>query len=154
MCRAITRELAEAQARHFGVRFEVVAHEKNLLDLIEARGMFPANKQRYCTSNLKTAQVRKLFTRLADDTRQKEKTGNGFCRARGTAPSSPRRVRILNCMGMRADESPARAKKQPYAIDDGHIGANGKRVPGASNGRREVWNWLPLHAWTDRKSVV
>jgi 3'-phosphoadenosine 5'-phosphosulfate sulfotransferase (PAPS reductase)/FAD synthetase len=45
--------------------------------------------------------------------------------------------RILNCLGLRAEESPARARRVPF-------------VPNlaASNGRREVDDWLPLHAWT------
>jgi 3'-phosphoadenosine 5'-phosphosulfate sulfotransferase (PAPS reductase)/FAD synthetase len=51
---------------------------------------------------------------------------------------------------MRADESPARAKKKPFVFDDGHISKKtGKKVSGASNGKREVWNWLPLHEWTE-----
>jgi 3'-phosphoadenosine 5'-phosphosulfate sulfotransferase (PAPS reductase)/FAD synthetase len=45
--------------------------------------------------------------------------------------------RILNVMGMRAEESPARAKKQAFEFDKS-----------ASNGRRQVYNWLPIHDWT------
>jgi|SRR5579885_428194 len=47
------------------------------------------------------------------------------------------KVRLLNCMGMRAQESPKRSKLPVLAFDKS-----------ASNGRREVWNWLPIHAWT------
>src|SRR5439155_16262592 len=46
-------------------------------------------------------------------------------------------VRILSCMGLRAEESPARARKPPFAFDER-----------ASNGRRHVDVWLPLHDWT------
>jgi 3'-phosphoadenosine 5'-phosphosulfate sulfotransferase (PAPS reductase)/FAD synthetase len=47
------------------------------------------------------------------------------------------RVRLLNCLGFRADESPARAKRPVISVD-----------ASASNGRREVTNWLPIHGWT------
>src|SRR5205823_14965590 len=46
-------------------------------------------------------------------------------------------VRILNCMGLRAEESPARAKKKPFDRDER-----------ASNGKRVVDVWLPIHSWT------
>ena len=119
-----TRELAQEQAEHYGLRFEVVRREKgDLLDQIEARGMFPSSAARYCTSDQKTAQVLKLMTRLADDHR---------------AAGHDRPIRILNCLGIRAQESPARAKKVAYGPD----------VP-ASNGRRIVERWLPIFHWTE-----
>jgi 3'-phosphoadenosine 5'-phosphosulfate sulfotransferase (PAPS reductase)/FAD synthetase len=40
-------------------------------------------------------------------------------------------------MGLRADESPARAKKVGFEFD-----------AKASNGRRHVDTWLPIHTWT------
>lgn len=50
----------------------------------------------------------------------------------------PRQIRILNCMGMRAQESPARAKKPALSVDER-----------ASNGYRHVDAWLPIHHWTE-----
>lgn len=76
--------------------------------------------QRFCTSDHKRDQQAKLLTRLAGE------------KGRG------RRVRILQCMGMRAGESPARAKLRPFYLD--------KRT---SNGRKTVHIWLPLHEWTE-----
>lgn len=61
-----------------------------------------------------------VFTRLARETRRQ----GGVCR-------------ILNCLGMHAEEGPARAKRQPFAANES-----------ASNGRRWVDDWLPLHGWT------
>jgi 3'-phosphoadenosine 5'-phosphosulfate sulfotransferase (PAPS reductase)/FAD synthetase len=120
-----TRELAERQAAHYGVRFEVVRRPQgDLLQQVRARRMWPSPKQRYCTSDQKRGQVRRLMTQLTAEVR---------------ARCGKRRVRILNCMGMRADESPARSKLVPYAMEKGK---------GASNGKREVWTWLPVHAWT------
>ena len=51
-----------------------------------------------------------------------------------------KRARILNCLGLRAEESPARAQRCPYAPNER-----------ASNGRRWVDDWLPIHAWTARE---
>jgi 3'-phosphoadenosine 5'-phosphosulfate sulfotransferase (PAPS reductase)/FAD synthetase len=118
-----TRELAELQAHHYGVRFEVVRRRQNdLLDHVQARGRWPSPAQRYCTSDHKRGPVTTLFTRLTAETRQ-------------LTPSKP--VKILNCMGLRAEESPARAKQEPFQLDQR-----------ASNGKRTVWRWLPIHDWT------
>lgn len=115
-----TRELAETQAKHYGLRFEVVRRVKgDLLDQVEARKMWPDSKNRYCTSDQKRDQVAKLLTQLAA-----ERQGNGP-------------VAILNCMGLRAQESPARAKKVALQAD-----------ARATNGRRAVTTWLPILDWT------
>ena len=115
-----TMELAEEQVAQYGYRFEVVRRELgDLLDQIEARGMFPSNNARYCTSDHKTAQVKKLITKL---TAERAHLG--------------RQVRILNCLGIRAAESPARAKKAAF-----------EHEASASNGRRHVDRWLPIFGW-------
>ena len=117
-----TRELAEEQARIYGLRFIAVSRPQgDLLTQIEARGMFPSNTARYCTSDQKTGQVAKVLTQLT-----KELSHLG------------RPVRILNCLGLRAEESPARAKKPAFSHDER-----------ASNGKRYVDRWLPIHAWVE-----
>lgn len=123
-----TRELAERQARHYGVRFEVVRREKrDLLEEVEARGAWPSSKQRYCTSYYKRETVAKLLTRLTAE------RYNGF----PPAPPYCSQCRILECLGFRAEESPARKKKPVFQ-------RNGR----ATNGRRLVDTWLPIHTWT------
>ncbi|GAB3162153.1 hypothetical protein GCM10027258_80610 [Amycolatopsis stemonae] len=118
-----TRELAERQAEHYSIRFEEVRRERgDLLEQIEARRKFPSSTARYCTSDQKTSQVVKLMTREA-----------AAFRGRG----HDRPIRILNCLGLRAEESPARAKKSPLGPDP------------ASNGRRDVTRWLPIFDWTE-----
>lgn len=118
-----TRDLAERQAAHYGFRFEVVARPQgDLLAHVEARGRWPSNKQRYCTSDHKRGQVARLLTQLA----------------RELAPTvGARPVRILECLGFRAQESPAREKKPIFT-------SNAR----ATNSRRAVDTWLPIHAWT------
>lgn len=120
-----TPELAERQAAHYGFQFVKVSRPQgDLLEEIEKRGMFPSSTARYCTAHHKRGQIHKVFTKLADE-------------ARLAAHDKKYQTRILNCMGMRAEESPARAKKPEFAFD-----------PQASNGRRHVDNWLPIHTWT------
>lgn len=119
-----TRELARQQAACYGLRFEVVQRELgDLLTQIEGRGMFPSSAARYCTSDQKTSQVAKLMTQLVTEWR------DGLSRPP---------MRILNCLGIRAEESTARAKKQPFGPD-----------LAASNGRRTVTRWLPIFDWSE-----
>jgi 3'-phosphoadenosine 5'-phosphosulfate sulfotransferase (PAPS reductase)/FAD synthetase len=117
-----TRELAEEQARHYGLAFVAVSRPQgDLLKHVEQRGMFPSPTARYCTAQHKRGQVFKVPTRLAEQTRR---AGSPVCR-------------ILNCLGMRAEESPARARRPAFAPN-----------AAASNGRRWVDDYLPLHGWT------
>jgi 3'-phosphoadenosine 5'-phosphosulfate sulfotransferase (PAPS reductase)/FAD synthetase len=117
-----TRELAERQAAHYGLRFEVVSRPQgDLLTHVEQRRMWPSSTARYCTSDHKRGQVRRVLTKLTDEVRAR--TG--------------RQARILNCMGLRAQESPARAKKIAFEFD-----------AKASNGRRHVDTWLPILDWS------
>lgn len=116
-----TRELAQEQACHYGLEFIAVSRlQGDLLDHIAQRGKFPSPAARFCTSDHKRNQVMKIFTQLAERSRI-----DGF-----------RICRILNCLGLRAEESPGRARKAPFASN-----------PLASNGRRWVDDWLPIHGW-------
>ena len=116
-----TRDLAREQAQVYGLEFRAIARPQgDLLDHIERRGMFPGPATRYCTSDHKRGQIAKIVTALDRERRQ----GDSF--------------RLLNCMGLRAQESPARRKKRPF-------------TPNCyfSTKTREVWNWLPIHDWAD-----
>ncbi len=120
-----TAALAKRQAEHYGVRFEKVGRPQgDLLQHVRERGMWPSPAQRYCTSDHKRGQVAKVVTRLT-----KEAQGG-----------SSRHTRVLNCMGLRAQESPARAKKAVFQADT--------RL---SNQSRHVDNWLPIHDWSERE---
>jgi len=114
-------ELAGRQAAHYGLRFEIVEHpDIDLLERIELRGRWPDAKNRYCTSEFKRNQVYKLMTQLVREL------------------DLDRPVKILNCMGLRAAESPARAKRPAFAFDE----------RASNKTRRHVWEWLPIHAWS------
>jgi len=125
-----TAELAREQAEHYGLRFEIVSRELgDLLDQVEQRhesnvakgkdiAPWPSSEARWCTSDQKTSQVLKLITRLTAEL------------------NLSRQARILNCLGIRAQESPARAKKASFEVD--------KK---ATNGKRHVDRWLPIFDW-------
>ena len=119
-----TRELAEEQAKHFGLRFEVVARRtaagepQDLLEQVLARGKWPSPKIRFCTSDQKAGPLRRLVTQLVRE-------------------SGARPARVVSCMGLRRQESPARAKKVPWELDERQ-----------TNSRKIVRIWLPIHDWT------
>jgi 3'-phosphoadenosine 5'-phosphosulfate sulfotransferase (PAPS reductase)/FAD synthetase len=133
-----TAELAQEQAEHYGLRFEIVRREiGDLLDQVEQRhaanvakgrdiAPWPSSTTRWCTSDQKTAQVLKLITKLTAEVQTRKGSG--------------RKVRILNCLGIRAEESPARAKKSPFEKD-----------PKACNGKRDVDRWLPIFDWDEEQ---
>ena len=135
-----TRELAEEQCKRYGIELHVVSRTKgDLLQQVEERGMWPDNKNRYCTSDQKRDQVAKLHTSITS-----QKIAEMAARAWRQTPDSPigkpRQIRILNCMGLRAEESPARAKKVAYTEN--------KRQ---TNGKRLVMDWLPIHEWSTKQ---
>lgn len=117
-----TAQIAQRQAEMAGVRFEKISRPQgDLLDHVRRRGMWPSPKARYCTSDHKRSQVAKVVTRL-DRERRKGPT-----------------FHVLNCMGIRAEESPARGKKPPYSPN---------RY--LSTKTRIAWDWLPIHEWTEQ----
>ncbi|MFC0039541.1 phosphoadenosine phosphosulfate reductase family protein [Actinomadura rayongensis] len=142
------KELAQEHARDYGLRFETVSrytkfgNPQTLLEQIEARRRFPDSKRRYCSSDHKRGPIRTVMTYLTSETR-----GEGIV---------DRPVRILNVMGMRAEESADRALKVSFRHDGGKTctcpSCQGKerseRGNGASNSRRYVDEWLPVHSWT------
>ena len=141
-----TLELAQEQAEHYGLRFVVVKRDgtvfqgKVLGDLFDqvierrasllAKGKpevspWPSLKNRWCTSDQKTSQVAKLMTALKDEAK-----ANGV---RG-------KVRILNCLGLRADESDERAQKPEFVLE---------KKP--SNTLKDVHRWLPIKHWDEEQ---
>ena len=117
-----TKELAKKQAEAYGVEFRTMKRPQgDLLTNIEERGMFPSPQARYCTSNHKRGQIAKIVTALDRERRD----GDTFS--------------VLNCMGLRAQESPARRKKPAFSRN-GYF----------STLSRTVWDWLPIHGWTEQ----
>ena len=91
-----------------------IASGRSLLEAIERRGRFPSPSIRWCTSNYKRTPIeRELRRHLRANPRH--------------------RGMLVNAMGMRADESPARARKTPWK-------------PNARNSKagRAWFDWLPI----------
>ena len=121
-----TKELARKQAEHYGLPFIAVSRPQgDLLEHVQKRGKWPASNARYCTSDHKRGQVHKVMTALVTEVR--ERTGI-------------KRIRVLNILGIRAQESPARAKKPEFQYDKS-----------ASNGRRHVDTWYPIFHKTEEQ---
>lgn len=88
---------------------------RTLLQMIAERGMFPSPKNRQCTSDLKRGPIERTIRKISKE------TGNKL---------------IVNCMGMRAQESSSRAKLTTLKFS-------------ASNSKagREWYDWLSIHDW-------
>ncbi|WP_219620124.1 phosphoadenosine phosphosulfate reductase domain-containing protein [Bacillus canaveralius] len=93
----------------------VVQATKTFLQMVEERGMWPSAAYRQCTSDLKRGPI---FKFIRNDLKQHGATI------------------AINCMGLRAQESSARAKKVPFSYNK-QESVNGRVV-------RHVYNWLPI----------
>lgn len=99
-----------------GLTVHTCQSRRTLLKMIEERGMFPSPTLRQCTSDLKRGPIEKKIRHIIKD----EKLGG----------------LIVNCMGMRAEESSNRAKLETLKFSEGN-----------SKAGREWYDWLPIHSW-------
>ena len=198
-----TKELAEQQAKHYGLRFETVAREEDLLDQVQTRfntltananalaevikgsGLveptweqllelgqervmsmatdsaaakrlwkiigkkgeptkkqpnrhrkiaelsripWPSSQARYCTSDHKTSQVKKFVTRLHEE------------------HGRDKSMRVLNTLGIRAQESSERAKKLGFRPKKDYETKGSK-----SKGKRTCDEWYPIFGWPEEQ---
>ncbi|SPB16490.1 phosphoadenosine phosphosulfate reductase [Caballeronia novacaledonica] len=100
---------AHIEATTRGEPIHVCRARRTLLQMIEERGKFPSPQQRQCTSDLKRGPIERTIRHL----------GNKL---------------IVNCMGMRAEESPGRAKLQTLRLNARN-----------SKAGRKWYDWLPIH---------
>ena len=112
-------ELAKEQADNAGLPFIVAKANKTLLEMVERRfesrpsvPSWPSASTRQCTSDLKRGPIQREVRRYAK--------ANGF-------------KTIVNCLGLRAEESPGRAKRQVFS------------KMGISNSVNTWFEWLPVH---------
>ncbi len=90
---------------------------KTFLTMVEARGMFPDPQRRQCTSDLKRGPMEKAIRHYLKEPGNQRYNGL-----------------VVNCMGMRAEESPGRKKLAPFKLNEGN-----------SKAGREWYDWLPIH---------
>lgn len=112
-------ELAQKQAEDAGLPFIVAKAAKTLLEMVERRfenrpevPSWPSASTRQCTSDLKRGPIQREVRRYAK--------ANGF-------------KTIVNCLGLRAEESPGRAKRKEFS------------QMGISNSVNTWLEWLPVH---------
>jgi DNA sulfur modification protein DndC len=86
---------------------------KTFFEMVNHRQMFPSPDNRQCTSDLKRAPIQKFINNYAKQ--------NGF-------------THVVNCMGLRGQESPGRRKKTPFQFK-----------PNNSAKHRQQYEWLPIH---------
>ncbi|EHE6037265.1 phosphoadenosine phosphosulfate reductase family protein [Salmonella enterica] len=113
-------ELASAQATAAGLPFIVATARKTLLEMVVRRfenrpevPSWPSASTRQCTSDLKRGPIQREVRRYAK--------ANGF------------KV-IVNCLGLRAQESPGRAKRRAFRKNETD-----------SNSVLTWYEWLPVH---------
>lgn len=102
-------EFARERCAEFGLELILVRNpRRTYLEMIEQRGMFPSAKFRQCTSDLKRGPIEKYVRSLHH------------------------RV-IVNCIGIRAEESNARSRLSPLELNRS-----------LTTRARTVYNWLPI----------
>lgn len=97
----------------------VVRATKTFFEMVERRSKWPSASYRQCTSDLKRGPI---FKFIRNDLKERNATI------------------AVNCMGLRAQESTARAKKEPFSYNKQE--SCSKRVI------RHVYNWLPIFDFT------
>ncbi|ELQ7070369.1 phosphoadenosine phosphosulfate reductase family protein [Salmonella enterica] len=113
-------ELAEKQAKNAGLVFIVARANKTFFEMVERRfanrpevPSWPSSSTRQCTSDLKRGPIQREVRRYAK--------AHGF-------------KTIVNCLGLRAQESPGRAKRQAFRKNETD-----------SNSVLTWYEWLPIH---------
>lgn len=122
-----TEDLARRQTARYNVPFEVTKRPRGGLfdQLINERKKFPSSAARWCTSDQKANEGMKRVTHHVSALRETETVDH---------------VIVFYCVGLRAQESPARAKKAEFTIDRS-----------ASSRNRTVIRWHPILDWTQRQ---
>lgn len=113
-------DLAQKQAEDAELPFIVAIARKTLLEMVARRfenrpevPSWPSASTRQCTSDLKRGPIQREVRRYAK--------ANGF-------------KLIVNCLGLRAQESPSRAKRQSFRKNETD-----------SNSVLTWYEWLPVH---------
>lgn len=103
--------------KKYGLELNVVRNpNKDFFSMVRKRGKFPSPSCRQCTSDLKRGPIQTWIRRNVKD------------------------PVVINCIGLRAEESPSRAKQLRL-----------KRNKALTNGKRIVWDYLPIHKWTEKE---
>lgn len=119
-------ELVQKQCEHFGIPLELVeagGRWPSWYDYSAHRKEWPGFGTRFCTRGWKSTPIDKLVTQIKK--LYQKVTGK-------------KQIRVLQVMGMRADESSERAKRYSVYQHEEH----------RTNSERWTDLWLPLYDWT------
>jgi len=126
-----TKALVKARAARYGLNLVVATKDgANLLEDMRTRRKRDGSLRgwadfriRYCTSDHKRQPAYRVVA--------------AFCKA--WLSGLGRRARVLYCLGFRAQESTGRALRPALAPN----------ARSSTKTTREVWDWLPIHHWTE-----
>lgn len=100
---------------------------RSFFEMVEKRGMFPSPKYRQCTADLKRNPIERELRRYLRD----HPEFNGV---------------IVNCMGLRAQESKDRASKTAFGHNAGNSVVRRVSKAGKVIHPGRLWfDWLPIH---------
>lgn len=102
------------KANSFGYELHVVKPAQDFFELCRRFNRLPSGMARFCTSELKTAPIAKFI--------------KGYMREHGFTLG-------INAIGIRAEESPARAKKTPFSLNS-KLSLKREGI--------EVYEWFPI----------
>ncbi|WP_039392926.1 phosphoadenosine phosphosulfate reductase domain-containing protein [Novosphingobium sp. MBES04] len=105
------------EANSGNIRIVYARARKTLFEMVEHRGMFPSPANRQCTSDLKRGPIEREIRRYL----KAHPEFGGL---------------VVNCLGMRAEESTGRARLTPFKLNAANSIAG-----------REWYDWLPIHDW-------
>lgn len=126
------------EATTAGEPLSVCRSRRDLLQMIEERGMFPSPSQRQCTSDLKRGPIERTIRGIVKQRMAPYPKHKGIPVDESVITGEDAGANIIvNCMGMRAEESPGRSKLTPFKLHTGN-----------SKAGREWYDWLPIHDWT------
>lgn len=114
---------AHAEKISAGLPFIVTKAQKTFFDMVDHRQNWPSPQYRQCTSDLKRGPIEKAIRHYI-----KENGLSGL---------------IVNCMGIRAQESTQRSKASAF-----------KRNERNSKAGREWYDWLPIFNWTKDEVIL
>ena len=117
--------LEHIRATTNGEPLHVCRARRDLLQMVEERGMFPSPEQRQCTSDLKRGPITKVIRHLTYERK---------------AAGHPAWNLVVNCQGLRAEESTKRKKMVPFKLDKAN-----------SKAGREWYEWLAVHALLEQE---
>lgn len=105
--------LEHIEQTSYGIPVNVTQSRKTFFQMVDHRKRFPDAHRRQCTSDLKRGPIEREIRAILKERNLKL---------------------VVNCMGMRAEESPGRSKLTTFKLNERN-----------SKAGREWYDWLPVH---------